>query len=203
MPLDRLQRLYLAGNPLVCNCSLLWLWRLATGHTYHDDDATATLTSSSASNMTNTLVIDKDYIGCDQWDEETKTRRILKNMSESDIRCPAHIVTVISAILSVLLVVVTGISVIFYMRMMRKKKKRLADKRNVNERIVPHQVDKFELERYLAAQENSMTNNEYRALRPWELPVKELIEEPDHYEKFDDFRYDNRRPNKPPHIVYV
>lgn len=155
----------------------------------------------SSSSLTNPLILDKDLIGCDVWEEDVIVQRhILKQMSESEIKCPAHIITIISAVLSVFLVVATGASVLFYMRMVRKKKRlSMTERKNVNERIVPQQVDKLELERYLAAQE---LQNEYRALRPWELPVKELIEEPDHYERFDDFRYDNRRPNKP-HVVYV
>lgn len=188
-PLDRLKRLNLADNPLECNCSLLWLWRLTTGQYAEDEEET---------NATNILVLDSDDIRCDVM-EKQKSRRILKTMTTSEINCPAHIVTVISAILSVLLVLLTGISVLVYFRLMKRKKQTIAERKNVNERVVPQQVDKLELERYLAAQEIA---NEYRPLRPWELPVKELIEEPDHYEKFDDFRYEHRKISKP-HVVYV
>lgn len=107
--------------------------------------------------------------------------------------------TIVSAVLSVLLIVVTGLSVLFYMRRMKNRRNAMAERKNVNERIVPQQVDKLELERYLAAQ---AVENEYRALRQWELTMKEQIEEPDHYEKFDDFRFDTRRSQKP-HVVYV
>lgn len=187
-PLDRLQRLYLSDNPLECNCSLLWLWRLTTGQ--YDEENT---------NTTNILVLDKDKIGCDIW-EERKIRRILKTMSESEIKCPAHIVTIISAVMCILLVVMTGVSILCYMRMVRRKRSAMAERKNVNKRIIPQPIDKLELERYLAAQE---MEHEYRALRPWEIPVNKLIEEPDHYEKFDDFRFDSRRSNKQPHVVYV
>lgn len=225
-PLDRLQRLWLAGNPLDCNCSLLWLWRLTNGQQYNTatttttaavvvDVATAARTSATvaaadvtATKLTELLELDKDEIGCDVWHEDRIVqRRILHEMSESEIRCPAHIITIISAVLSVLLVVGTGASILVYVRQARKKKHKsmMAERKNVIDRIVPQQVDKLELERYMAAAQQGLVANEYRALRPpppWELPVKEMIEEPDHYERFDDFRYDNRRPNKP-HVVYV
>lgn len=233
-PLDRLHRLRLAGNPLVCNCSLLWLWRLTTGQINGNDDpssngvnhgthqtsghnvvrsnantlstqqphgnnaaAAAATTTTTTSNI---LMLDVDEIACDLWeDSERHTRHLIKNMAADDIKCPAHIVTIVSAILSVLLIVATGGSVLYYVRRVKNRKNAMTERKNVNERIVPQQVDKLELERYLAAQE---MENEYRALRQWELTMKEQIEEPDHYEKFDEFRYDTRRTQKP-HVVYV
>lgn len=235
-PLDRLHRLHLAKNPLVCNCSLLWLWRLTNGQINENDDGienvvgvsvaavstnqidnnnnddTNLVLSSKAANAhhhhhnlnngtpNNVLILDVDEIACDLWeDAQRHTRHVMKNMSAGDIKCPAHIVTIVSAVLSVLLIIVTGTSVLFYMRRMKNRRNAMSERKNVNERIVPQQVDKLELERYLAAQ---AVENEYRALRQWELTMKEQIEEPDHYEKFDDFRFDTRRSQKP-HVVYV
>lgn len=212
-PLDRLHRLRLANNPLVCNCSLLWLWRLTTGQSNDNTDdnidvAVASSTSAISSNgngspynsTPNTLVLDADEITCDLWEDSKRvSRHIVKSLAASDIKCPAHIVTIVSAVLSILLIVMTGTSVIIYVRRIKRRKKLMAERKNVNERIVPQQVDKLQLERYLAAQE---MENEYRALRQWELTMKEHIEEPDHYEKFDDFRFDTRRSQKP-HVVYV
>lgn len=225
-PLDRLSRLQLAGNPLVCNCSLLWLWRLTTGQLNANDDthpnaannvaaaadggsyhatniqtkANTVLTQQShGTSNSNILILDADEIACDLWkDSERHTRHLLKSMAADDIKCPAHIVTIVSAILSILLIVLIGGSVLYYIRV-KNRKNAMSERKNVNERIVPQQVDKLELERYLAAQE---MENEYRALRQWELTMKEQIEEPDHYEKFDEFRYDTRRTHKP-HVVYV
>lgn len=131
-----------------------------------------------------------------------KVQRVyIKNISAGDIKCPAHIVTIVSAVLSIVLIVMTGITVLIYMRRMRRHRSNaMTERKNVNERIVPQQVDKLELERYLAAQE---MENEYRALRQWELSMKEhIVEEPDHYEKFDEFQFDTRRSQKP-HVVYV
>lgn len=259
-PLDRLHQLHLANNPLVCNCSLLWLWRLTNGQINENTDATETnggagvsvaavsannidssqngnsnnninratdmkvsSASSASSSLTaapaapvasasngpnlhnstpnNVLILDVDDIVCDLWEDSHRHTRHMKNMSAGDIKCPAHIVTIVSAVLSVLLIVVTGTSVLYYMRRMKNRRNAMSERKNVNERIVPQQVDKLELERYLAAQ---AVENEYRALRQWELTMssKEQIEEPDHYEKFDDFRFDTRRSQKP-HVVYV
>lgn len=121
-------------------------------------------------------------------------------MSESDIKCPGNLVTIISLVFMVVILLIALTSVFIYVKYQRRRKKILHERKNVNERIVPQQVDKLELERYLAAQAIA---NEYRALRPWEIPVvKEASEpEPDHYEKFE--YYDRRTLNGKPHVVYV
>lgn len=46
LPIDRLSRLRLAGNPFVCNCSLAWLWRLI-------DAAEGTSSSVAAARLEN------------------------------------------------------------------------------------------------------------------------------------------------------
>lgn len=190
-PLDRLQRLRLGNNPIKCNCSILWLWKLASGR-YQDDDDTK--------NASNVLIIDRNDIGCDLLEDNTKIRRLLKNMSESDIKCPGNLVTIISLVFLIIIILIASTSILIYLKFQKRRKKILHERKNVNERIVPQQVDKLELERYLAAQAIA---NEYRALRPWEIPVvKDSNEtEPDHYEKFEYF--DRRTLNGKPHVVYV
>lgn len=193
-PLDRLQRLRLADNPLECNCSILWLWRLASGQNHDSDD-------EHSKNTSNVLALDKQDIGCDLIeDKNIRSRRTLKNMSEGDINCPGNLITIISLVFSILLVVTTLTSVYVYIKFQKRRKKIVHERKNVNERIVPQQVDKLELERYLAAQAIA---NEYRALRPWEIPVvkQPCDSEPDHYEKFEYF--DRRTLNTKPHVVYV
>lgn len=256
-PLDRLQRLQLSNNPLECNCSLLWLWRLTTDYVHKNDDAdddddyaaaarggggaaSAASASVSASagddynynqrkqlqhynnnnkflwnlnKTTNLLLLDKTEIGCDLYDDGKKIRKILRNLSESDIKCPPNMITVISAIISILLVIMTGISVmIYFIKLTKRRKKINQERKNVNERIVPQKVDKLELERYLQQQQQQQQQlaNEYRALRPWDVPTfnhnnkytNNEINEPDHYEHFE-YLDTNKRTLTKPHIVYV
>lgn len=212
-PLDRLHRLRLAGNPFVCNCSLLWLWRLTNGQSDQNYDgvesnSSHTKTSSSVNyyNSANTtsnlspLILDTDDIVCDFIDSEDslRNRRHMKSMSASEIKCPANVVTIVSGVISIVIIISTGSSILCYLRRMKNRRNAMSERKNVNEPIVPQQVDKLELERYLAAQ---AVENEYRALHQWEM-MKEQIEEHDHYEKFDELRFETRRSQKP-NIVYV
>uniref|UniRef100_A0A182QFJ8 LRRCT domain-containing protein n=1 Tax=Anopheles farauti TaxID=69004 RepID=A0A182QFJ8_9DIPT len=241
-PLDRLHRLELGGNPLVCNCSLLWLWRLTTGYGLHEADfrlivpaaaaAAALITAAQPAppeqesefgartthHHEGTLYVDRDEIGCDRYEDGRRTRYLLRAMTESDIDCPTHLVTVISAVLSILLVLATGASVLYVLRLSRRRKQLLADdddprrRSGVTELIVPHpqKVDKLELERYLAQQQSLV--HEYRTLRaPWELPlpVKEDLKygsiaatgrdlsngQPpnDHYETLDYYQHQHQQ----------
>ncbi|XP_020800152.1 nyctalopin [Drosophila serrata] len=182
-PVDQLQKLYLGDNPLQCNCSLLWLWRLVTGNfegvdpaiehaaggavaalakeadgeddeqadEASTDDGVAALAAyiaeqhivnalhttepsayelatSSSNRNSGILRMDRQQIGCDIWRDKLRTRRQLLTMSEGEITCPAHIVTVVCAVITCLLVTMIGVSVLYYLRFVKRRRKLLHDR---------------------------------------------------------------------------
>lgn len=222
-PLDQLHRLQLGNNPLQCNCSLQWLWILTTDYEQHLRSAVVDLKvlphsmdsmdkgsvtkKPSISNGVTVLIVDSNEIGCEIGHGTAKqTRYLLKDMSESSIKCPSHMITILCAIITVIVVILLGASIFYYVKVIKRRKMNdvaaVVKRKNVMDHIVvPQQVDKFELERYLASQTLA---NEYRALRPWECQIKQPPpEEPDHYENFDDFQFNDKSYNVKPHVVYV
>lgn len=157
LPLDQLKKLALADNPLVCNCSLIWLWQLIKA-------SSATTRSREMENGTSSLVIDKNAIGCDiiiqGGETNVKVRKRLVEMSEGDIKCPTHIVTIISVILTVIFIAIICVSILIVIKcsrnaqLKRRQEKYLTSERqNIGELIIPQKIGKFELEQYLAEQQ--------------------------------------------------
>lgn len=102
------------------------------------------------------MIVDRSEIGCDEIvsrDPLQRVRRQLLNLEEGDIQCPTQMLTMICAILTILVVLVTCFSILFYLQFMRRRKKVLEERKNVNERIVPQHVNKLDLERYLTGQQ--------------------------------------------------
>lgn len=181
IPLDQLKKLSLAENPFICNCSLIWLWhliRLSSAHLEHDNiskqnskknedeyRASQLVISNNSSSSSNLFIIDKDKIGCDiiirNDDNNVKViRKMLFEMSESDISCPTNILTIISVIVTVIFIGIICISVFIIIKcsstahMRRQQQKCMGSERqNIGELIIPQKVDKHELERYLAEQQ--------------------------------------------------
>lgn len=196
----------LAGNPLVCNCSLLWLWRLTTEKDLDLDhlDDNGVITNGFPKRSDN-FVMDRDEISCFIDDDRQKIRKSLSKMSENEINCPAHLITIISSILTLLLIGIVVVTMLYYMKVTKRRKHVVEEAKNVcSERIVPQKIDRVELERYLATQAIA---NDYHALRPWEVPIKDAVKyneinDPnDHYEHFE--YYDHKRTLHKPHVVYV
>lgn len=116
-----------------------------------------TLTGVSGANSGASLVIvDRAEIGCDvvvSKDPVQRVRRQLLNLEEGDIQCPTQMLTMICAILTIFVVLVTCFSIVFYLQFMRRRKKVQEERKNTNERIVPQHVNKLDLERYLTGQQ--------------------------------------------------
>ncbi|CAH1727990.1 unnamed protein product [Chironomus riparius] len=169
LPLDQLQKLSLTDNPFVCNCSLIWLWRLIKSSTVtsakNDEDEEDEM--EMGNNKSNLLIIDKNSIGCDiiikNDDNNVKIiRKMLLDMSEADIACPTNILTIISVILTVIFIAIICISILIIIKcsrssqLKRRQQKFLTDERqNIGELIIPQKIDKYELERYLAEQQQN------------------------------------------------
>lgn len=204
LPLDQLHQLYLADNPFDCNCSLLWLWRLANGvpSAQSPSDATAHTNGPllvgppSRHVASHQLMVDKEKLACNVWTEQTSMHRVsLRDLTANEIECPASVSFVVLCLLAALCVVLGAVLLALYVR--RRRRKWRHDRKNVLERLGPESVGKVEFE--------------YRSQhQQWELPprLKDELDELDHYEQFDDFRYDHRRhikepPLHPPNVVYV
>lgn len=116
-------------------------------------------------NDSNLLIIDGNKIGCDiviKNDENNVRviRKKLTEMSEADIKCPTHIVTIISVILTVIFIAIICVSILVVIKcsrtaqLKRRQTKYLSTERqNIGELIIPQKIDKYELERYLAEQQ--------------------------------------------------
>lgn len=110
----------------------------------------------AASEGSTLAIVDRSEIGCDvvvSRDPVQKVRRQLLNLEEGDIQCPTQMLTMICAILTILVVLVTCFSILFYLQFMRRRKKVLEERKNTNERIIPQHVNKLDLERYLTGQQ--------------------------------------------------
>ncbi|PSN46922.1 hypothetical protein C0J52_14916 [Blattella germanica] len=108
-PLDQMDSLYLAGNPLFCNCSMLWLWMLARKQYDAEQinvtllpstttDATPTSSSSQVSNKI--LELDIDEIRCAG--PETVRNLLLIDVPEEEVRCDISWLAVIIVTIVVL-----------------------------------------------------------------------------------------------------
>ncbi|KAL3289731.1 hypothetical protein HHI36_023129 [Cryptolaemus montrouzieri] len=103
-PLDQLRLLQLGGNPLECNCSLLWLWHLA-----QDQKKLPIIQSNHTYEIPSELQIDSRDINCAG--PATLLGKQLIDVTESEINCSFSWVVITSAVISVLfvLLILTGL----------------------------------------------------------------------------------------------
>lgn len=119
------------------------------------------------------VIVDRAEIGCDvevNQDPGQRVRRQLLNLEEGDIQCPTQMLTMICAILTIFVVLVTCFSILFYLQFMRRRKKVLEERKNTNERIIPQHVNKLDLERYLTGQQVLHPHQMHLATAPVQPP---------------------------------
>lgn len=174
-PLDQLKHLRLGGNPLECNCSLLWLWKLS-----HEQ--------SKLKNRTDTLVLDSDEIRC-AGPEKLKDV-LIEEASESQMGCSVGLITTISAAASIFLVLGATATVLYYKFRCKERPEKAHEEPPACSNFVglrgPYEdprINKYAIGPPLI--------RDYPVIPPWDNPLPVDI-----YRQFDASK-------TRPHIVYV
>ena len=181
-PLDQLKLLELGGNPLFCNCSLLWLWKLI-----QEQHVKPTTNGSEPYK----LVIDSENIRCAEPEELTDV--LLRDTFESQIGCSMGWIAAVSIAASMMLIVGT-ICVFLFCTPMKKR----SPKKNLPtiEGTLPDVADENHYEDLMVDKYimGSSLAHEYKTLAPWQpyfTDGSDLNEQHDQNVKTR------------PHIVYV
>ncbi|KRT82388.1 hypothetical protein AMK59_4733 [Oryctes borbonicus] len=188
-PLDQLKWLKLGGNPLTCNCSILWLWRLVQIQKKRH------LSNHSA---TNDLMIDADDIICDG--PEPLTGSLLADTTESQVGCSIGRLAAVCAVGSTL-ILLTIVVVFLYCGPLKKR----ARKKNPQQSSHHHRSRSQNVDEEIHHYEDPMASKyvisppligEYKTLPHWEPYTKENSD-------FCAHQYNDPSHNARPHIVYV
>lgn len=210
-PIDRLQELEISGNPFVCNCSLLWLWKLGIE---------SEINSRKSKNTSTILKIDYEDMRCAA--PEHLKGALFVMIPESEFGCSNGWVIVAIVVLTVSI----GISLVgggLYFMGHLKKCKREKSKQVMTSVMLNGDVTKLgnglgystrsrepenkrEVDRYLMIG-SSVTNNFHSLNPPWNSVDKNPYYQEDSDEHiYQQFAYEtipaHRTPEKP-HIVYV
>lgn len=209
-PLDQLQSLQLSGNPLHCNCSLLWLWELGR-------DAS----KQSPSNSTESTDLYVDFPGIYCASPENLKNTLLISVPESTISCSMTWITIITILLSIGILVSVSGSVLYYMGILRRcgkeKSKHVMTDSDLSSNLpkmgngimyaTNHQRpsdDKMDINRYLMM--NPSIQENYHSTPPWHTMNKSQIPEDTMESMYQQYAYESIPHHKTmdrPHIVYV
>jgi hypothetical protein len=213
LPLEQLRKLSLADNPFACNCSMIWLWQLiksssvVTPNEFNNSESSER--DERINNASNLLVLDKENIRCeiaiknDDGNMGSIEKR-LGDMSEADIKCPTHIVTIISVILTVIFIAIVCVSIIIVIKcsraaqLKRRQQKYLnSERQNIGELIIPQKIDKYELERYLAEQQLQHQQKQQQIQQQYQMNNHHTIQ-PIHTNQNQYFQHQNSliKPNE-------
>lgn len=210
-PIDRLQELEISGNPFVCNCSLLWLWKLGIESEIY---------SRQSKNTSSILKIDYEDVKCSS-PMHLKGVLFVK-IPESEFGCSNGWVIVAIVVLTVSIVISVVGGVLYFMGPLKKckgdKSKQVMNSVMLNGDVSKlgnglgystrsrEQENKREVDRYLMIG-SSVTNNFHSLNPPWNSVDKNPYYQEDSEEHiYQQFAYEtipaHRTPEKP-HIVYV
>lgn len=210
-PIDRLQELEISGNPFVCNCSLLWLWKLGME---------SEINSRRSKNTSTVLKIDYEDVKCTA---PMHLKGVLFiQCPESEFGCSNGWVIVAIVVLTVSIVISVVGGVLYFMGPLKKckgdKSKTVMTSVMLNGDVSKlgnglgystrsrEQENKREVDRYLMIG-SSVTNNFHSLNPPWHSVDKNPYYQEDSDEHiYQQFAYEtipaHRTPEKP-HIVYV
>lgn len=210
-PIDSLQELEISGNPFVCNCSLLWLWKLGME---------CEVSSRETGNVSAILKIDYESVKCAA--PEHLKGVLFVQIPESEFGCSNGWVIVAVVVLTVSIVISIVGGVLYFMGPLKKckgdKSKQVMSSVMLNGDVSKlsnglgystrsrEQESKRDVDRYLMIG-SSVTNNFHSLNPPWHSVDKNPYYQEDSEEHiYQQFAYEtippHRTPEKP-HIVYV
>lgn len=206
-PLVQLHRLAVAQNPLVCNCSLLWLWHLTQKPTAEERARFESDHNVRMPRSSSFVLVDKENVTCDFWSERSKLRTApLYALSAGDIDCPAFVAYLIAAAAGAatiaVVAVIVGVIVVRHRRQ-RARQRCARERKHIMDRMAAasaaQNATKLKFE-YQAGGQGHHTEVTLEG-RDDEEDDDDDDEDLDHYEQFDDFRYDHRRHVKQPSLL--
>lgn len=210
-PIDRLQELEISGNPFVCNCSILWLWKLGRE---------SEISNKKSGNASSILKIDYVNVKCAAPAHLNSV--LFVQIPESEFGCSNGWVIVAIVVLTVSIIISVVGGVLYFMGPLKKcrgdKSKQVMTSVMLNSDVSKlgnglgystrgrEQENKRDVDRYLMIG-SSVSNNFHSLNPPWHSVDKNPYYQEDSEEHiYQQFAYEtiphHRTPEKP-HIVYV
>ncbi|CAB3239809.1 unnamed protein product [Arctia plantaginis] len=210
-PIDRLQELEISGNPFVCNCSILWLWKLGRE---------SEISNKKSGNASSILKIDYENVKCAT--PAHLNGVLFIQIPESEFGCSNGWVIVAIVVLTVSIIISVVGGVLYFMGPLKKckgdKSKQVMTSVMLNGDVSKlgnglgystrgrEQENKRDVDRYLMIG-SSVSNNFHSLNPPWHSVDKNPYYQEDSEEHiYQQFAYEtiphHRTPEKP-HIVYV
>jgi hypothetical protein len=222
-PLDQMENLNLAGNPLHCNCSMLWLWTLARKQ-YEAEETNVTLLSQSADSSPTTspslkkapnkiLQMDIEAIRCAGPD--VVKNLFLVDVPEREVRCDVSwlAVIIITVVLFSLFAVTCGFLLFFGSDRLCKKPDTLTELPNHLHHhqngavlmLMPKKDNIDGLDDFMLKTKDLMVNDmpyHEHKLANWDH-INKGITDNTAFGRYKNHYYVNGEQHKPTHIVYV